>query len=71
MAKVCWLCKARPPEKDYKFREGSEAVCSGCFDVLVWYLESREQRHQEDLYPEMVRRGLVVAQKRVERAEEP
>lgn len=63
MAEVCWLCKTRTPEKEYKFREGKEDVCSGCFDVLVWFLESREQRRQEDLHHEMVRRGLV-AQKR-------
>jgi len=59
MAEMCWLCKVRPPEKQFKLQENHEDVCSGCFDVLTWYSEGREQRQQGDLYREMVRRGLV------------
>lgn len=63
MKDLCWLCKTRRPERAYEFREGQEDVCSGCFDVLVWFIEGRDQRKQEDLRNELVRRGLITDKK--------
>lgn len=60
MQDLCWNCKLRPPTKVYLFKSGlTSDVCDGCHDVLDWYIKNREQLHQEDLWKEMIRRGLV------------
>ena len=60
MKAICENCKQRPPARVYVYRSGlTQDVCDGCHDVLDWFIRNRETLHQEDLWLEMVRRGLV------------